>query len=165
MFSRKSALLASVGVALLLSSCSEERTLPGKLATYPVKGQVLVNGGPGDGINVHLHPKTPLKAGEGGVVPTPAGGVDKDGNVSFTTYEPGDGVPAGEYTVTLTKKPVGFGGLRLGGEKPREPDRLGDKYADPAKSEYKLTVTEAGGDLGKIELEVDPAVWSGEKKE
>jgi hypothetical protein len=32
----------------------------------------------------------------------PNGRVDQDGNFTLTTYDPGDGAPAGEWAVTLT---------------------------------------------------------------
>jgi hypothetical protein len=72
----------------------------------------------------------------------------QDGGFSISTYESGDGVPAGDYVLTFMwgQKEAFSGGY--GG-----PDKLSNRYTDPKKSPVRFTV-EAGKptDLGRIDL-------------
>jgi hypothetical protein len=145
--------LVLLGGALALCSCGEERkpTFDTKAPVFQVKGQVLVNGKPGKGVTIRLYPKA---AAEQGVEPTDPsvllGLAGKDGEPIFTTYEAGDGVPAGDYVATFELKEL----TKTRGEKEYGPDKLGDKYSDPAKSQVEVAVGEGKkNDIGKVELE------------
>ena len=76
--------------------------------------------------------------------------TDKDGNFSIGTYENGpdaDGAPVGEYALVFQWGQINLmGGGNYGG------DKFKGKYADPAKSEFKVTVGDKPVDLGTIEL-------------
>jgi hypothetical protein len=78
----------------------------------------------------------------------PQGRVDESGNFTLTTYEPNDGAPAGQYTVTVfwqrpqTNPYDGDG-----------PDILGGRYNNPKTSKISFTV-EANGKNQVPEIQV-----------
>jgi hypothetical protein len=88
---------------------SEEKGVPlKKKPTFPVSGRVTAGGRPVAGASVTLHtynPETEKFAA------TAEGRTDEMGRFQLTTYAKFDGVPAGEYAVTVTKSdavPVAF---------------------------------------------------------
>jgi hypothetical protein len=116
-------------VFLCLASCGGIKH-PHK--TYPVSGQVLVNGQPAKGVEVGLHPQGDM----GGNPYFPMALTDEEGKFLLTTYEGDDGAPSGDYQVELTwptyRKKLGNG-----------PDRLGGKYAKGASSGLKVHIDES----------------------
>ncbi|GAB5440577.1 MAG: hypothetical protein Fues2KO_09260 [Fuerstiella sp.] len=144
--------LRKIGCVLLLtgmvvaSGCSEEK--PFRKETSKVTGQVLVDGVP-------VPATEPLKidchnvAGIDQKHPTVSSALTGvDGKFEISTYETGDGLPAGDYVLTFMWGKMNLIAGSYGG-----PDKLKDRYSDPEKSEVKLTV-KAGEpvELGKIEL-------------
>lgn len=125
---------ASAGVALaaafLAAGCGDRRYDPVPL--YRVRGTLLFNGAPLPGAVVRLHPEDPALAAAA-LVPT--GRVGEDGSFVLTTYENQDGVPAGEFVVTVVlPEPRGQG-------PPGPPsDQFRGRYADPRKSKLRATV-------------------------
>lgn len=109
--------------ALVLTGCGDDRP-----TRYPVSGQVLVKGKPAEGALVVLHPVSPAEPN----APRPIGTTDADGKFQLTTYETGDGAPAGSYKATVRWPPKKKGPGDDG------PDRLGNRYSNPETS--KLTV-------------------------
>jgi hypothetical protein len=137
-------LSALASAAVLLCSCSEERD-PSWKETYPVTGEVYVDGQPVEGLYVQLHPV----AGVDTTNPTFSGAMtDKDGKFAISTYEEGDGVPAGEYTLTFMWGQLNLFSMQYGG-----PDKLNNKYNDPKTSSFRVSVANGEPtDLGRIEL-------------
>ena len=171
MFARLCTLLAVAGISICFTSCTSEDRSAGisKLPTYPVSGQVYLNGEPAKGAAVILHLQNPTeqKPGAPSHPQEVTGKVDEQGNVQFRTYELNDGVPAGEYAVTFVMKerrPYGtFGNPESAANV--NPDKLGGKYSDPDTSEHTLTVAEGGAnDLGRIDLEADLAAVEAEQE-
>lgn len=133
----------AVGVLLLASlmhvGCSSKRAGGPRLATTPLKGIVHVDGVPAEMVTVECHPapgtseiKFPVMAS-----------TSADGNFAIGMYEKGDGLPEGEYALAFRWVP--FGSARK--------DKLKGAYADPTKSNYKVTVVNGeSNDLGIIEL-------------
>lgn len=123
--------LLSVVLGLLLCGCGGGPELP---ICYPVSGRVLVNGKPVVRAMVSFHPHVPQPNGKtyGGSTFT-----DDDGAFRLTTFTAGDGVPAGEYVVTISAKWESRNGLDVG-----VPDLFGGKYSTPAKSPLKVTVVD-----------------------
>src|SRR6186713_708922 len=78
-----------LGVALALAGCGSN----GRLPVYPVSGKLTINGVPAKGCVVTFVPAEPALAG----VVLPTGKVDESGKFELTTYETGDGAPAGDY--------------------------------------------------------------------
>ena len=131
---------------LLACGCTSGPQGPERLATVPVKGTVLVDGKPAPQLSIRFHSKEKPQGEVAIYAANPTAMTDNDGAFSVSTYESGDGMAAGTYDITfewLTYSPrsASFVG----------PDKLGGKYSDPGKSEFKVTVT--GDEDGPIELE------------
>ena len=148
------ALLAASGLA----GCGGD----GRLETHPVAGQVFVNAAPASGCVVTFVPLDP--ALKGAVMP--AATVDEFGGFELTTYETGDGAPAGEYGVILrweaNEWPGGDADKGVDPVVTVRPDRLLERYADAEKSGLKATVAEGENVLEPFRLE-DVALLKGAK--
>jgi hypothetical protein len=81
-----------LGLALV-AGCARSDRKP----VYPVHGQVLFDGQPIPHALVTLH-SLDASAKD---APKPHGSVDKEGRFILTTYDSGDGAPAGDYAVTV----------------------------------------------------------------
>ena len=119
-----------LAVTALAAGCADVG--PKRVAVYPVAGKVLFNGQPAERAMVVFHP---LGANDPRAL-RPLATVAADGTFRLTTYTTGDGAPEGEYAVTITWP---------GGPPPKDPDdpppdRLKGRYANPAKSPWKVTV-------------------------
>lgn len=96
--------------------------------TVPVKGTVLIDGQPAAGVNLSAYAAGSVKEAAAQVR------TGADGTYCWTTYQPCDGLPAGEYKITFTNIPDEGKGKKEG------EDLFKGKYQDPSKSEYSLTV-------------------------
>lgn len=135
--------LLAVSACLILCSCAQEG--PPRKDTSPVIGQVYVDNEPAAQLSVTCHDAKGIDAAQ----PTISSAMtDKDGKFSISTYESGDGVPAGEYALTFMWGQMNLLAGSYGG-----PDKLNSRYTDPQKSEIRFTV-ESGKptDLGEIRL-------------
>src|SRR5262245_33897119 len=105
----------------------------GRRAVHPVRGQVFAGKDkkPATGAMVMFHPVRP----DDGPVYKPNGYVDGQGRFTLTTYEEGDGAPAGEYVVTLEWLPP-----RKSAFAPEGSDRLKGAYRDPKTSNLRFAV-------------------------
>lgn len=91
---RRTGLIFVAALAFLGPGCeSSEQRKP----VYPVRGRVLFDGKPTPHALVVFHP---LGTEDKDAV-RPRGQVGPDGFFTLTTYEPGDGAPAGDYQVTV----------------------------------------------------------------
>lgn len=137
--------LALIGILTLsLCACSDERDY-GK-ETFPVTGKVQLDGQPGAMISVTLTDVNGFDAAAA-VPAIPKAVTMDDGTFAISTFEAGDGAPAGEYTATFVL------GERQGLSINTDNDKLKGKYSDPEKSEFKVTVKEGEPtDMGTIEL-------------
>jgi hypothetical protein len=128
-------LTGAAALFLMLSSCAGKS---GRKPVYPVRGQVFVGDKPAVQAFVVFHPADD----EGPQATRPYGHVGTDGSFFLTTYDPGDGAPAGEYLVTIVWAPV------VGTEEPH--DRLKGRYRDPKTSELRATVQEGPNELSRV---------------
>lgn len=128
---------------LLLAGCAPSDRLP----VYPVRGQVLdARRQPAADALVVFHP---LSA-DGEAAVRPLAYADAQGNFTLTTYQQGDGAPAGEYAVTLEWREKRRTPFAADGE---GADRLQGRYRDPASSPFRFTVKEQSqNDLPAIVL-------------
>lgn len=140
--------IASILGLLLGVGCADTGPKgPPRVKTIPVTGKVLV-----DGSTVELPRQVLIRAHVvGGESPTstePAAYANPDGTFAFSTYEAGDGVPAGEYKLTFQLGHRNLMRARFEG------DDFKGRYSDPDKSEHTLSVGEDAEpiDLGTIEL-------------
>ena len=100
--------------------------------TFPVEGQVLIQGRPAAGVQVFFHAQEPSQRGQ------PRGVTDPEGRFRLRTYHDGDGAPAGQYTVTAYWPETDKAGMS--GEEQLPPDRLGGRYMNAQQSSLRATV-------------------------
>ncbi len=127
----------------VLAGCKEEFANGPRVPTFPVTGQVLVDGKPAAALSVRCEP-TFEKAPE---VPSSAAFTTDDGKFAISTFESGDGAPAGKYKVVFFWGQFNLMSGQYGG-----PDKLRDRYRKPENSQWEITVGSEPIDLGKIEL-------------
>jgi hypothetical protein len=98
--------------------------------TYPVSGEVLLNGRPVAGAYVEFIPagKAPVRRG----IDALAG---PDGKFKLSTYTAGDGAPAGAYAITVQWRGTYFDSAAR-----RGPNKLPAVYADPKTSGLSVRV-------------------------
>ena len=130
-----------------LASCGDS----GRVSVYPVSGKVLHQGQPAAGANVIFHATDP--SGNSSSVPIPRGTVRADGTFELSSYEEGDGAPAGTYDVTIIWPPVTADPNADPESAGGEADRLRGRYASPDTSGLSATVLEAKTQLEPFELE------------
>lgn len=119
------------------------------MSTTAVTGTVNVDGAPAAFLRVAA-----VASGAPGQVPIESSALTSaDGKFSLSTYESGDGVPAGTYKLTFAWGQINLMNGQYSG------DKFNGKYSDPAKSDQVLTVTDSGEphDLGVIELTTNSA--------
>jgi hypothetical protein len=130
---------------ILFTGCGPSGPQGGpRVATTAINGIVHVDGSPAAFLRVVAVPD-----GSTSSVPIESSALTtQDGTFSLSTYESGDGVPAGNYKLTFVWGEINLMNGQYSG------DQFNGKYADPAKSEHNLTVTDSDEphDLGVIEL-------------
>ena len=120
------------------------QTLVG-LMNGAVTGVLLVDGKPTEGIQITLNNSAGIDEKQPTMSQTFSG---QEGKFSLSTYEQGDGVPEGEYALTFFWGQIDPRSMQFTG-----PDKLNDRYSDPEKSTFKVTVEKGKPvDLGRIEL-------------
>lgn len=132
-----------MGVLLTLAgaACTQAPEHP---PVFPVTGKVLYEGKPAPGAVVILH--TPGVTNDAS---RPRGQADANGEFHLTTYEAGDGAPAGDYVVTVE--------WRQAGDHPEEgAELLPPVYGDPKLSPLKTTVTSEGNAAWILPLKARP---------
>jgi len=83
----------------------------------------------------------------------PRGKVQPDGIALLTTYHPGDGIPEGDYTVTVVWPTPQEGKRR---EDTAEVDQLGERYKMPETSPLKRTVKRGAREIDPIVVSKPP---------
>jgi len=136
-------LLVALCCSVFFSSCAPKG--PPRKETFPVKGEVFVDGQPAGTLAVYCN----NVAGMDTKMPTVSQTFTKeDGKFEISTYGQSDGVPEGEYTLTFMWGQAnvlhgGYGG----------PDKLKGRYKEPKESKVRFKVEKGKPtDLGKIEL-------------
>jgi hypothetical protein len=110
--------------------------------TFPVVAKVYFDGKPATGAYVALR-----GTGKEPRQPYADGFVEADGNLRLSTYTAFDGVPAGEYAITVVMRKPFFTTEGKPG-----PNLYPQKYADPKES--GLTFAVKPGDENNLELEL-----------
>jgi hypothetical protein len=133
------ALTALTCTALVCCSCSSAARL------QAVRGKVLVAGQPPEGAVVVFHPV------DQSVPDTrrPVGRVEADGTFILSTYGVGEGAPAGQYIVAISR-------ARAPSEAVTTTDKDGvqvpPKYGDVRSSPLRATVTEGTNEMPTYNL-------------
>src|SRR6476646_2015341 len=86
-----------VGLGVLTLAVSAGCGGESRVPVFPVSGKLIVKGQPAVGAQVVL--QTVKDAGAAGVAPS--GTVKDDGSFVITSYDSGDGAPAGEYVALI----------------------------------------------------------------
>ena len=145
-------------VALLIPACGESDD-DFRFPVHPAGGTVFHQGKPVPGAVVRFHPTDPatvnIPDGKEGMPVLLTTETSEDGSFALSTYLADDGVPAGDYAVT-----VAFGrvdrDLENADDEPGKPRRPiagpGRIYRDPSTTPLKATV-KPGENHFKFELE------------
>lgn len=134
MFVFLTGLVVAIG---LCCSCSQQG---GGKPVYPVRGHVFVGDRPAVQAFVVFHPVND----DDPQATRPYGHVGADGAFTLTTYDPGDGAPAGEYVVTVVWLAA------TGGED--RPDRLKGRYRDPKTCTLRASIQDRPTELAALRL-------------
>lgn len=131
-------LLLAAAATLVCAGCGEDW----QAETYPAGGRITVNGEPPGGAVVELR-----STGEQPDVRNsrPWGVVQEDGTYTLSTYEQGDGAPAGSYKVVVRWPPDVT--------QPSLADRLSGAYANSERSQWTVTIEEGENELPHIAIE------------
>lgn len=89
--------LATCVLALLLAMFAAGCRKESGLVCHPVRGEVTFDGRPLPEAQIVFHPQGNWPAG----APRPIAQADEQGQFVLTTWQTGDGAPAGVYTVTV----------------------------------------------------------------
>ncbi len=120
-----------------LVGCSSDR-----VPVHPTKGRILVDGQPAYGAIVAFHP-----VGDVGLKGhKPFARANKEGHFEVNTYDTGDGVPSGEYKVTVIwpENPEARG---------PSPDRLKGRYAKPEDTTIQVEIQKSETTLPTIKID------------
>jgi hypothetical protein len=127
---------------LAAAGCSK-----GPLKTFPVTGELYVDGKPAESAFIYLYP---AGGGLAENAPTAYGQVDKDGHYTLSSYGKDDGAPAGDYVVCFSwRARSGLTKQRFDG-----PDMLKERYNDKDKSTYKVTIKQEPNALPRYDLKM-----------
>jgi hypothetical protein len=136
---RLTGLLLLAVAAFVAAGCSNKEA---HKPVFPVRGRVLFEGKPTPHALVVFHP---LGAEDNDAV-RPRSQVGPDGTFTLTTYEAGDGAPAGQYRVTVELW------LSTGNGDEGPTSRLPARYANPATSGLTATVNAGPTELQPFQL-------------
>lgn len=131
-----------VCAVLLLAGCGSQE--PGRIPVIKTTGRLTFKDQPVEGAFLVLHPKAETTTD----LPRPTALVKPDGSFQPTTFDSGDGAPAGEYVVTVEWRKL----VQAGGEWKPGPNLLPQKYSSPQTSDIVVRVAEGLTELPPIAL-------------
>jgi len=127
---------------LLGASLTAWSQMAARVHAVPV--QVNYHGAPAEGAILTLHAQPPLP----GDAPRPYGRVRADGSVEWTTFDRGDGLPPGDYRLSVRWEPL----VLIRGEVYRAPNPLSPDYQHPDRTPLRLTVSASAFSPATLEL-------------
>jgi len=136
--------VAPVALSVVAMATGCGKAGPERVPVFPVEGAVTFEGKPIPGAMIVLHPKHGASAD----LPTPRASVVKDGSFRFTTYDAGDGVPAGDYVATVAWYKL----TRNGNEVQAGPNVLPPRYSNAMTSKWQIRVADAPVRLPDVKL-------------
>lgn len=142
-FVRQRVVCMVIGLALVGCGSSSKDRLP----LHKAAAKVTLNSEPLEGVSIVFHSVPPLKAPSGKSIPAPGAESGFDGGFQVTTYRVGDGIPEGEYVVTLSCEDRSAEPVR-----DEYPELLPSQYQDPAKSGIKVSIRAGQNNLKAFEL-------------
>lgn len=117
-------------ICQVIVGCGDQR-----MEVYPVHGTVSLNGTPAAGADLVFYGTD--EALQTVDAPIPKARADEQGRYEVSSFEPGDGAPAGEYRVTVVWRQSDSNDPE---NRDLARDRLQGKYADPQTSPLRVTV-------------------------
>jgi hypothetical protein len=133
--------VAAIAIAALLIATTGCGDGVARIPTHKAQGQVLWEGKPLANAFVVLHPENPE------LVPAQAS-TDASGNFTLTTFDTGDGAPAGDYKLTVAYyRPIKEGGSLVPG-----PNIIPPKYSDASRTELRVSIKEGENQLPPLTL-------------
>lgn len=132
----RSAGIAAIGL-LLICSCKDNG-----LKLNPVRGQLFFQGAPAEGALVVFQRQGATGASD----PKPSGKVGNDGSFTLTTYQHGEGAPAGDYVVLVTWFPPNARELE------NATNKLPARFASADSTTLKATVKDGTNELEPFRL-------------
>jgi hypothetical protein len=117
------------------------------MKVYPVSGTVSLAGEPAAGAEMVFYGID--EALQTADAPVPKARVDQQGHYQVSSYEPGDGAPAGEYRVTVIWRQSDSSDPE---NRDLARDRLQGKYADPETTPLRVTVEPKPNNEQSLEL-------------
>lgn len=141
---------AVIGLIGLLTGCASQ--YDDGLQKFPVTGLVTVNGEPLQRVVVICQNVDPDVKGNAA---RPVGHTDETGEFHLSTNGDNDGAVPGEYIVTFMRSDADYS---------VEGDHFHNKYTDPAKSKFRITIAAEETELRPFDLDVPPE-WLAAAKE
>ena len=141
--SKRLFLLPLVLGTLLVAGCGK-----GEIARYPVRGYVIVDGQPAEGVMVIFYP---VGGSEELQRHRPFGFTDPDGKFELTTLNKADGSPSGEYKVLAQWSAQGGGDGRDGAVN-MGPDRLRGRYMNLETTPLTAKIEDGPAELPPFDL-------------
>ncbi|NQV29005.1 MAG: carboxypeptidase regulatory-like domain-containing protein [Rhodopirellula sp.] len=134
--------LAAALILLWSAGCGRESTGP---VCHPVQGTVFYQGKPLAEGMVYLHPLDSMETAQ-----RPMAVTDRDGRFELTTFQEGDGAPAGRYTITVELRELQDNGddeMERAGR-----NLLPKKFQNPSTSGLEFTVGDGDNVVPQINL-------------
>ncbi|MBA2116545.1 carboxypeptidase-like regulatory domain-containing protein [Bremerella alba] len=131
--------LLILAAASLGCNSGEPTLVPGRSRTIPVQGKITLDGTPIEGATVMFFSEK--------LMITSYGKTNATGEYALTTYEPGDGAPAGRYQVSVKKseqKIVEPSNHPTLPPKAQTSQLLPSQYSDFGSSQLQAVVAEDG---------------------
>ncbi|EAQ79751.1 hypothetical protein [Blastopirellula marina] len=137
---RNAGLIAASLAFTVLTGCGQPEEPRPEL--IPVKGTFAINGKPAEGAMLVFHPANGEEFDVRGTRPRAI--VGQDGQFSMTTYQSDDGIPVGEYDLSV---------LWFDNPDASNPhDKLGGRYAVPGKSNLRVLIDENTTELEPLTM-------------
>lgn len=133
-----------LAILLPLATVGCTRAKADRVPVFPAEGRVLLNSKPLAGALIVLYPKEGV---DGRAIPARAQS-DREGNFHLTTYEASDGVPTGQYAVTVHYYPL----EKHGESYSAGPNSLPAKYSSPKSTDLVVQIREGKNKLPPLTL-------------
>jgi hypothetical protein len=138
---------AVVAAIALAQGCGD-----GRIARYPVKGSVVVDGQPAGGALVVF---CPTEGAKELMRERPYGWTNELGVYRLQTFEPGDGAPAGTFNIIVRWLGDGTTPSRDDDRAGGSVDRLHGRYTNPQESGLSYTVFAGENEVPPFQLSTE----------
>ncbi|MGN6136703.1 MAG: hypothetical protein ACTHOU_19655 [Aureliella sp.] len=143
--------VALVTCSLALVGCGSDAEQ--KVELFPASGRVTHSGAPLADVQIILHAKNAASAEVAAL--HPHGKSDAQGSFRLSTYVSGDGAPAGQWKVTLSKPDQRLSDAareQILANGDAIPDAWRGRYSDPIRSPWQVTIQPGDNQLPPIDV-------------